>query len=355
MDDTSNIPVENIPRILGKEETQRLLAKRTGGPTPEELTAILKKDAFLQLWKNNYYKNFEKGLLANERTRPLMFLVNTSALVGIPIVLVAAGPSIDKNLHFLKEYQDKCIIICADVTLFKLIQYNIKPDFVVNIDPHESIMRFWDFLDTSNLILVCPTTSNPKALEAWKGRFFFFNQSDVANSPKGEELKRLTKPTSGWGYIFNRFFIGATMTQFAEVFRPKPLILIGYDFGFTDGKAYCEGLLDIKLHHDEDPVGSEKHTKVIAKLKELEVKKEVEILISKNESVWTTNQLNLYRKTYTDYVKKLPFSVINATEGGILLDLPRAPLKEALEKYCINPIKKGDPFALPTRKRRKKR
>ena len=50
---------------------------------------------------------------------------------------------------------------------------------------------------------------------------------------------------------------------------------------------------------------------------------------------------------------KLP--VINSTEGGILVEIPRMPLKQSLETYCIHTIEKSDTFELKKRKRRKKK
>ena len=326
----------------------------------EELDKRLRQDPFQKLWTDNYLINFEQGLLSNEKTRPIAFLEKHPEYRNIPVILIAAGPSLDKNIDAIKGYEDKCIIVCADVVLFKLLEHGIRPDFIVNVDPHESITRFWNFLDTSSLSLVCPTTTNPKSISAWKGRFFFYNQEDDPNSYKGETLKKLTKPTQGWGSIFNRFFIGATMTEFSTIFKPNPLILVGYDFAYTEGKAYCDGFLDIKVYHDENPEGTEEHKARLAaainKMKADEVQKELEVYVSKdNPSVWTSRTLHMYKQTYVQYAKTLSFPIINATEGGILVEFPIAPLQETLQKHCITSLGTKDFFSMPKRKKRRKK
>ena len=346
---------KNEKQIISGKDSEKLL-KKQNIVNYEELMDKLKKDEFISIWKNNYKINMESGFLSNERTRPISFLTNTQTITNIPVVLIVAGPSIDKNLHYLKNYQDNCIIICADVVLFKLIEHNIKPDFVVNIDPSDSIVRFWDFLDTSDLTLVCPTTSSPKVYETWKGNFFIYNQTDIKNLPKNEVLKKINKINKNWGSFYNRLFVGATMTQLAELLKPSSIILIGYDFAFSDEKAYCDGFLDIKIYHLEDPVGSDAHTKMINKLKSDEIKKEVEIYVSKDQpSVWTSNTLNLYKKTYAEYAKKLPYKIINSTEGGILTEFEKMPLKNSLEKYCNSPLKTKNFNIIPKRKRNRKK
>jgi hypothetical protein len=316
---------------------------------------LLKNDPFIKLWANNYAENFTLGYLGESRAKPVLFLKNTGKYLNFPVVLVAAGPSVDKNIKDLKDKQDNCLIVCADVVLFKLIENGIKPDFVVNIDPHESVSKFFSFLDTSDLCLVCPTTVNPKTIKAWKGKILYFNQTDVPNTPKGDALKRITAPTIKWGEILNRFFIGATMLQFVALFRPSYVILVGYDFAYSGGKAYCDGFLDIKIHHAEDPVGSEEHSKMIEKLKNEEMKKDIYIKGALGgESLWTSNVLHFYLKVFKELAAALKLKLVNSTEGGILMGLPQVPLATSLERYCPSKLNKVDPFEIPHRKRKRR-
>ena len=321
----------------------------------QETAERLRKDPFITLWRNNYLENQSKGYFSGERVRPLLYIKNTKPYANKPIVIVAAGPSLDKNIHLLKEYQNNCIIICADVIIFKLLENGIKPDFVVNIDPHPLLKRFWKDIDTSELTLVCPTTTSPRTLEEWKGSIYFFNQSDAANSPKGEALKKIIKPTEGWSTFFNRFFVGATMFQFSTYLSPSIIILIGHDFCYTDGKAFCDGFLDIKIHHDEHPIGSEEHRYMIEKLKAEEIHKDVSINLSPTETVWTSQTLHLYKNTLVGLINTAKLKVINATEGGILTEIEKMSFKDSLEKFCQNPITKFDTFSVQKRKHKKRR
>lgn len=321
----------------------------------DEIKKILANDPFLKLWEENYNENCRLGYLSKVNTKPLAFLTHTGIYNSIPVVLVVAGPSLDKNIHHLKEYVNNCIIVCADVVMFKLLENGITPDFVVNIDPHESISRFFEKCDTSNSTLVCPVTTNPKTLEIWRGNIFFYIQDDVKESAKGQTLKRISKNIKSWGTIVNRYFVGAAMLQFAAVLNPSVVILVGYDFAYTDDKPYCDGFMDIKLVHTENPVGSEEHTKMIEKLKSLEMKKELEIKVSADKSVWTSRTLNLYKVTLLRLMQIMKFPIINSTEGGILLEITRIALKSSLNSYCTEPIEKFKEYTVQKRKKRRKR
>lgn len=315
----------------------------------------LKNDPFIVYWNNNYVENYNNRVFSEERTRPLIFLANTFAYSSLPVILVGAGPSLDNNISVLKNYKDNCLIVCADIVLFKLTENGIIPDFVVNIDPHEELIASWRGVDTSNLIFVCPTTTNPKTIDTWKGRIFFFNQTDIKGTPKGEALKKIIEATHGFGSIENCYFVGATMLQFSKLLNPKVCILMGYDFSYSDARIYCNGVMERKsayqLNYPEDQRLIDTHT---IELTELQLKKK-NLEISANGKVYGTTRLyEMYKNVFVSLIKKYKLNVINSTEGGILTEIPVLPAKESFEKWCSSPIQRKDVFILPKRKRNRK-
>jgi len=322
----------------------------------DEIEKRLRNDPFIKKWSENYNKNISEELFSGQGARPLSLLTRTKPYWGMPMVLVVAGPSLDKNIDILKKYHKNAIILVADVVLYKLIENDIKPDFVINIDPADMFVRFWEGLDTSNLTLVCPTTANPDAIKPWQGRKVFFNQTDVPGSSKGEALKKLVKPTEGFGSIFNQFFVGATMIQIAALFNPKPAILMGYDFAYSDGKAYCDGFLDKKIYDDTLPEGSQEQLEHIERLKAAEIRSEMQIIDIYGKYVQTNKTLKFYMTIFVKLVHdELRLKhIINCTEGGILEGIPNTKLELALSDFCKDEIEKKDIFKIQKRKRKKK-
>jgi len=324
---------------------------------PEQIKQQLRRDPILEKWINNYTKNLKNNVFSDENTRPFTFLKNSLPYQNVPMVLVAAGPSLDKNIHILKKYQKNAIILSADVIFFKLLEYDIIPNFVVNIDPAVDFIRFWEGLDTSKSTLICPTTAHPDVLSAWKGKKFFFNQTDIKNSYKEIILKKLVKATEGYGTVLNRFFIGATMLQIASVFKPRPVILIGYDFAYTDGKAYCDGFLDRKIYDDTTEYGSLEHTENIKKLKAMEVNANVDMNDIYGNPIKTNKTLVFYKNSFLELVHRILRIqyIVNATEGGILTGIPNMTLEKCLAAYCTKEIPNKDIFKIEKRKRKNKR
>ncbi|MEA4952512.1 MAG: 6-hydroxymethylpterin diphosphokinase MptE-like protein [Aminivibrio sp.] len=62
---------------------------------------------------------------------------------GKPFVCVAAGPSLEKNVHLLKDIQDKCVIVACDTVLFHLLEKGIVPHVVTTIERPYIIYSAW--------------------------------------------------------------------------------------------------------------------------------------------------------------------------------------------------------------------
>lgn len=57
-----------------------------------------------------------------------------SLFAETPAIVLAAGPSLNKNIEWLKNHKDKFVIIAASAILNTLYKHNIKPDIVTQID-----------------------------------------------------------------------------------------------------------------------------------------------------------------------------------------------------------------------------
>lgn len=288
-------------------------------------------DPIVEKWKVNYAENLKRGVFSSPHVSLFSAFTRNILYKNPPVVLVAAGPSLDKNIDLLKEYQDKCLIMCADAVLYRLLESNITPYIVANIDPSESISRFWAGCDTSKSTLVAPTTVSPQVLDVWKGHVVLYNQEDVKGSYKDEVLKMLTKNTSAFGSLMNKFFVGATLFQVATHFNPSVIIFIGYDLSYDNNfKPYCNGFLDRKLY-DENNVGMDL-------LIEREHLGDFTTVVD-GKRVRTTKLLHFYKNTLVDLIESSKRNTINATEGGILDTIPRLPLHLALKLYCNDNLK----------------
>ncbi len=86
-----------------------------------------------------------------------------------PAIIVSAGPSLKKNIHLLKEAQDRFIIITGGRTLKALIDAGVTPHFVCIIDPVDKTFRLVEKSLDCSAPLVFYEGTNPDVAEKYKG------------------------------------------------------------------------------------------------------------------------------------------------------------------------------------------
>lgn len=86
---------------------------------------------FYDQWPENIIRNFSKVI--NSRTITDM----KDCLPNLPVVVVGSGPSLDADIEYLRQIQQKAYIICAGSSIQALLARDIQPDMVVTIDGAE--------------------------------------------------------------------------------------------------------------------------------------------------------------------------------------------------------------------------
>ncbi len=101
--------------------------------------------------------------------RPLM---NTRR--GLPAIVVAAGPSLKKNLHLLARpgVRDRFTLVAVQTVLRPMLDAGVKPHFVTALDYHESSRRFYEGLsadDVEGVTLIAEPKCHPAILASYPG------------------------------------------------------------------------------------------------------------------------------------------------------------------------------------------
>lgn len=163
----------------------------------------------IQIASQSHNLFFYNAILEQE-LRPLDYLQNKFKFINIlrdysknslgnkPVILLAAGPSLQKNISWLKENQNKFIIIALSAVLSILEKEQIKPDIVTHIDGlEESIIHFTKLKDISffdkTLFLISSRTPREIVDILKKQNIFFFESS----SGYKKEFGNLSAPCVG--------------------------------------------------------------------------------------------------------------------------------------------------------------
>jgi hypothetical protein len=85
---------------------------------------------------------------------------------GVPAIIVAAGPSLNKNIGELKKAVGRACIIAVDTALKPLLNNGVIPDFLVTVDGEKSPVLFEHerfFQNCNGSFCVCFQRANPDA------------------------------------------------------------------------------------------------------------------------------------------------------------------------------------------------
>lgn len=243
-----------------------------------------------------------------------------------PAVLVAAGPSLDRNVHELRAFQQGALILSADTALKPLLASGIEPHFVLSGDPGHGNYLHLQGADAPTTYLVAEATAYPATLEQFEGRTVvcrFENSSLRAFS----ELLGPKGTLRAWGSV-------ATMClDFALLMGCNPIIFIGQDLAFTEGRTYCSG-----LHWEKEwfagVVSPEDWQHRWSILRASNKTLLTEDLFGR--PVESTDKLIAYWNWIGAEIEKHPETrFINASEGGILRNnVEIMSLREALYRCC---------------------
>jgi hypothetical protein len=123
-------------------------------------------EATLRRFGKRWVKNQAANLTA---IRDLPGVNLLAGLFDFPVLLVAAGPSLNEISGKLKDLADRCIVVAVDTALRFLRREGLSPDFAVSVDP-----QFWNFrhLDrclSSKTILITESAVYPGVLRERHG------------------------------------------------------------------------------------------------------------------------------------------------------------------------------------------
>lgn len=231
----------------------------------------------------------------------------------IPAIVVAAGPSLDKNISELKEAKGRAFIIAVDTALKPLANAGILPDISVTVDPNKTLSLF-DNEIMRNVPIIFGLSSNEKIKDIHTGMRIYHNTDGTLVSKYMSMFKKDNFYLETGGSVANNAFSLAQKLGF------KTVIFVGQDLAYPDDKGHAAAAF-----------GEGKENDVKNQNKELF---EVEDIYG--GKVKTEYNMNMYRIWFENAVIKYPdIKFIDATEGGAKKKgMEIMTLKDAIEREC---------------------
>ncbi len=255
---------------------------------------------------------------------------------GFPAILVAAGPSLARNIDQLAGLRDRAVIIAVQTVLKTLLALGVPPHFVVSLDYHEISAQFFRGVeDSGDTVLVAEPKATWHVLDTFRGR------THVLHAGLADDLLGDAAPTRG------ALKAGSTVAHLAfylaEHLGCDPIILIGQDLSFPDGLYYPPGMPIERIWQPElsrfQTVEMKQWERIVRSRASLHVVKDIH-----GCDIYTDDQLFTYAEQFQSDFLASSAKVIHASEGGMRLQGTEImALREAAERFCTRPLP-GDLF-----------
>jgi hypothetical protein len=273
------------------------------------LTGLNTTQYFEHWWSQNFVMNIPYLLTGTGVSR----LAGTWS--GKPVVIVGAGPSLNKNLHLLKQVQGKALILCVDTAYRILQKAQITPDLLVTLDGSPMNAQHMEGCDYSHVPLFFDEYSHWNITTAHRG-------------PKIVNSNGLFH-RHWWNRVYNGEWHGSSVAtggsvattafSIARLMDANPVIMVGVDLSYPEGKLYADGAL-----RAGETVESIQSTRRFIEVEDIY-----------GRTVYTTHDYMVYLRWLEMEAKKRDRLYINATEGGALKNgFKLMSMSDCIDMYC---------------------
>ncbi len=155
---------------------------------------------------------------------------------GIPALVLAAGPSLDTILPYIKDISTRALVLCVDTALRSLLRYGPEPDFLVVVDPQYWNWRHLAGLSAPSSFLVSETTTWPAVFRASRRGAFLCGSL----FPLGRRIEAFA---GGKGHLGAGGSVATSAWDLGRIMGCSPLWMAGLDLGYPDGQTHAKASL----------------------------------------------------------------------------------------------------------------
>ncbi len=228
--------------------------------------------------------------------------------VGRPGVVVAAGPSLHKNLEVLKQTRNRAVVVVCDITLKPLLAAGVTPDFAAMVDFQQQTEKFFETLPAGTTTrLIAIGGAWPGSLEKYPGPLCF-------TGDKGLDalLLEMKRPMGGYQSAAH---VGGFAFDIARFLGLDPIALVGLDLAFPGHITHLPGTPT----HEEWQCERGRFFTVEMREYEHFIRRRqrlVEVKDVNGNDVWTERSMQHYLRELESAIQVTPARVVDCTEGG---------------------------------------
>lgn len=155
------------------------------------------------------------------------------ALAGVPGFIIGAGPSLEKNALWLNQLGRQGLVLAAASAVRPLKNFGLRPDMVVVVEAEDTSHYLTANETRPGMVLAAASASHPNHFKIPDMFQAAFHLSPGAAFISGSDQ-----------YVPQAGMAGGAAFSIGYILGLDPLILIGQDLAFPDGKTHVPGAPD---------------------------------------------------------------------------------------------------------------
>ncbi len=239
----------------------------------------------------------------------------------VPAIIIAAGPSLNKNIKELRRAKGRAFLIAVDTAVKRLLKEGIVPDMFATLDgmkTAELLHLTEEEAEAKKIPVLTKVTAAKSLMDYHTGKKFFVHEGyryvDHIYKMNGKRLEGF----SAGGSVATYAFALACHLGFQKV------IFVGQDLAYTDNKSHADGTFQEKMPEEN----TEKFLMVPGNYQ---------------EEVPTLSNLDSYRQWFGEFIgewkKTHDVEFINATEGGAKIEGTKIMgLADVIDQKCTKEV-----------------
>jgi Protein of unknown function DUF115 len=260
-------------------------------------------------------------------------------LAGKPLVVIAPGPSLARNVHRLKQLEGKAVLVAVSHALTALTRAGVTPDFVVAVDPQDLRYHYEGNQLDRVAAVINAATVHPALFQLGDTRYLWTAANGELDLWVGD-LVGEQAPVGGGGSVATVAFMLALR------WRCDPIAVVGLDLSFPGGKYYvetsCDGDARAVTSADGRSVTVQGWSAGFHRMKQSSTvparhERVVELPGWHGEPVPSSFMFALFHSWFVDRVRQLGGAVelYNCTEGGASIEgMQHVPLAAFAERIA---------------------
>lgn len=243
-------------------------------------------------WRKNIFENLPAIL----KSPPVSSLFG--GFSGIPAVIVAAGPSLDKNARLLSSLAGSAIIIAVDTAVRPLLLAGAQPDIVMALDSQAENYQHLAGMELPNALYALNPVVNSRIVREREGPMVFTGYVE----PLFEWVETVI---GARGSVRTGGSVATSAFDLAMKMGCSPVIFVGQDICYSSSATHADGTIHMASSSSAGGLPPEAAAEAFPAR---------DIF---GAPVLTTHKMESWRRWFELLITSCPAPALNATEGGI--------------------------------------